>query len=242
MFSIRLYLPLLLALAPLVCKSQMLTVAQYEVLPLDKIDTLPTDLANDSLTKELLAHRSVEKRVPVVRVAQTTSAAAAFAKKPLPFAVASPQQLATYLTQPFKDEKLKAWVLYVWMATNLKYDKNQYTPAKRHLIRLNPLEVLLYRKSICQGYANLLLRTGAESPPQGGGGDRLVQGHGAGVETGGARVESGKNQRAVGKSGRVVLRPALPDVRFLTGPERVPTHALRQQVLRRRSPAHSQAV
>ena len=57
MFSIRLYLLLLLALAPLANKAQMLTVAQYEALPLDKIDTPPTHIANDSLTKELLAHR-----------------------------------------------------------------------------------------------------------------------------------------------------------------------------------------
>ena len=151
----RLCLFLLLVLAPLASKSQMMTVAQYEALPLDKIDTPLSDLANDSLTKELLAHRAPDKPVPFVRVAQTTAAAAAFAKKPLPFAVASPQQLATYLTQPFKDERLKAWVLYVWMATNLTYDRDYYTPARRHLIRFNPLEVLLYRKSICQGYANL---------------------------------------------------------------------------------------
>ena len=151
----RHYLLLLLILAPLASKSQMMTVTQYEALLLDKIDTPLSDLANDSLTKELLAHRAPEKPTSFVRVAQTTAAATTFAQKPLPFAVASTQQLATYLTQPFKDERLKAWALYVWMATNLTYDHDYYTPAKRHLIRFNPLEVLLYRKSICQGYANL---------------------------------------------------------------------------------------
>lgn len=156
--AVRLCLLLLLLLPPLAGTAQLMTVAQYNALqslPLDQLETPTSELAHDSLTKELLARRVPEKPVSVVRVSQTTAAAAAFAKKPLPFVVASPQQLATYLTQPFQDERLKAWALYVWMAANLTYDRDYRTPARRHLVRLNPLEVLLYRKSICQGYANL---------------------------------------------------------------------------------------
>ncbi len=41
---------------------------------------------------------------------------------PPPFKINSLQQVSQYLNSPFKNEKLKARVLYIWMHKNLEYD------------------------------------------------------------------------------------------------------------------------
>ena len=141
---------------PLVGATQMLTVAQYDALTLDQMNTpIHWVVSHDSLSQALRARLPKEQPVQVVRLAQTMSAAAVFAQQPVPFPIASTQQLAAYLTQPFKDEKLKAWALYVWMGTHLTYDYDVYSKSRMHLVRHNALEVLLYGKSSCSGYANL---------------------------------------------------------------------------------------
>ena len=124
-------------------------------IPLNQVRTSVPGPVHDRLTTTLVKQRGPLTPPPMAMVAQTMEAAAAFAKKPLPFAIHSPQQVAAYLTQPFQNEKLKAWVLYIWMATFISYDKDYYNRARRHLVRLNPLEVILYKKSICSGFSLL---------------------------------------------------------------------------------------
>lgn len=65
--------------------------------------------------------------------------------------------LAAYLTKPARNDLEKARAIYTWMATHITYDNERYN--KNDLAfytKINLAEdALLYRKSICTGYAQL---------------------------------------------------------------------------------------
>ncbi len=64
----------------------------------------------------------------------------------------SSEKLTRYLIKPTKNETEKAYVIYAWIAQNIRYDVRAY----RRGIRSNRDEqVLRYRVAVCEGYASL---------------------------------------------------------------------------------------
>jgi hypothetical protein len=101
-------------------------------------------------------------RRAAARVEQTQAAASVYAKQPLCARVPTPEEVAWALTSPFTSERLKAWSIYVWLLTNIAYDRKVYT-ADRSQVQVAPVEVLRCRKTSCERYARLFNELCAEA-------------------------------------------------------------------------------